>query len=308
MNNQVIIITGASSGFGRATAETLAQHGHTVYATVRDMTGKNQPVTRELQRTAQAEHTRLHVIELDVTNTESVERAVQTVVKDTGRLDVLVNNAGIFYAGITEGFTPEQAAIQFDVNVIGILRTMRAALPQFRRQGRGLIINIGSIVGRVTFPFFGLYGATKYALEALTEGYRYELSQLGIDVALLQPSAYPTAMYANMQGPGDASRVADYGEVAKIPGAMLEQFGKLLSAPSAPQAQEIADAIRHLIAQPAGSRPFRTVVGPDFGAETVNAQTAPVQAEVLKGLGLGHLDTLKIPVQMSCNQEDVPCH
>jgi NAD(P)-dependent dehydrogenase (short-subunit alcohol dehydrogenase family) len=295
MNNQVILITGASSGFGRVTAETLAHHGHTVYATVRDMTGKNQPVARELQRTAQAEHTRLHVIELDVTDTDSVERAVQTVVGETGRLDVLVNNAGTFYGGITEGFTPEQATAQFDVNVIGILRMMRAALPQFRKQGRGLIINIGSIVGRVSFPFFGLYGATKYALEALTEGYRYELSQLGIDVALLQPSAYPTALFARMQEPTDALRVGEYGELAKLPSAMLEQFGKLLSAPNAPKPQEVADAIRQLIAQPAGSRPFRTVVGPDFGAKTVNDQTAPVQAEVLKGLGLGHLDTLKIP-------------
>ena len=297
MNSQVIIITGASSGFGRVTAETLAHHGHTVYATVRDMTGKNQPVARELQRAAQAEHTRLHVIELDVTETDSVERAVQTVVSETGRLDVLVNNAGTFYGGITEGFTPEQATAQFDVNVIGILRTMRAALPQFRRQGSGLIINIGSIVGRVTFPFFGLYGATKYALEALTEGYRYELSQLGIDVALLQPSAYPTALFARMQGPADAPRVGEYGELAKLPSAMLEQFWKLLSAPNAPKPQEVADAISYLIAQAAGSRPFRTVVGPDFGAKTVNIQTAPVQAEVLKGLGLGHLDTLKIPRQ-----------
>ena len=294
MRNQVIIIMGASSGFGRATAETLAHHGHTVYATVRDIAGKNQPVARELWSAAQAGHTRLHVIELDVTDTDSVDRAVQTVVRETGRLDVLINNAGIFYAGITEGFTPEQAAAQFDVNVIGIVRTMRAVLPQFRRQGGGLIINIGSIVGRVTFPFFGLYGATKYALEALTEGYRYELSQLGIDVALLQPSAYPTAMFANMQGPVDASRVVEYGDVAKIPSAMFEQFGKMLSAPNAPNAQEVADAIGHLIAQPAGSRPFRTVVGADFGANTVNAQTAQVQAGVLKGLGLGHLDILKM--------------
>jgi NAD(P)-dependent dehydrogenase (short-subunit alcohol dehydrogenase family) len=308
MNNQVIIITGASSGFGRATAETLAHQGHTVYATVRDLKGKNQPVAQELRSAAQAGHTRLHVIELDVTSTDSVERAIQTVVRETGRLDVLVNNAGILYVGITEGFTPEQAAAQFDVNVIGILRTMRAALPQFRRQGSGLIINIGAIVGRVTFPFFGLYGATKYALEALTEGYRYELSQLGIDVALLQPSAYPTPMFANMQGPVDTVRVAEYGEVAKIPSAMLEQFGNMLSGPNAPNAQEVADAIGHLIAQPAGSRAFRTIVGADFGAKTVNAQTAPVQAEVLKGLGLGHLDTLKIPGLFRCNQEEVPCH
>jgi len=295
MNKQIVLITGASSGFGRVTAETLAQHGHTVYATVRDLTGKNQPVAGELQRASQAEHTRLHVIELDVTDTVSVERAVQTVVSEIGRLDVLINNAGSFYGGITEGFTPEQAMEQFDVNVIGILRTLRAALPQFRRQGSGLISNIGSIVGRITFPFFGLYGATKYALEALTEGYRYELSQLGIDVALLQPSAYPTALFAKMQGPTDARRVGEYGDVANLPSAILEQFGKLLSAPNAPNPQEVADAIRDLIAQPAGSRPFRTVVGPDFGVKTVNAQTALMQAAVLNGLGLGYLDTLKIP-------------
>jgi len=307
MNNQVIIITGASSGFGRATAETLEHQGHTVYATVRDLKGKNQPVVQELRSAAQAGHTRLHVIELDVTSTDSVERAIQTVVRETGRLDVLVNNAGILYVGITEGFTPEQAAAQFDVNVIGILRTMRAALPQFRQQGSGLIINIGAIVGRVTFPFFGLYGATKYALEALTEGYRYELSQLGIDVALLQPGPYPTPMFANMQGPVDTVRVAEYGDVAKIPSAMLEQFGNMLSGPKAPNAQDVADAIGQLIAQPAGSRPFRTIVGADFGAKAVNAQTAPVQAEALKGLGLGHLDTLKVAGLAQCNQEGAPC-
>jgi len=298
MKNQVIMITGASSGFGRTTAETLAHHGHTVYATLREMAGKNQAAARELQRAAEVDRTRLQVIELDVTNTDSVERAIQTVVRETGRLDVLINNAGAAYVGITEGFTPEQAAAQFDVNVIGIHRTTRAALPVFRRQGSGLIINIGSIIGRITFPFFGLYGATKYALEALTEGYRYELSQLGIDVVLVQPSAYPTAMFANMQAPADSARVTEYGDVAKIPGAMMENFGKMLSGPDAPKPQEIAGAIRSLIAQPAGTRAFRTVVGADFGANTINVHTAPVQAEVLKGLGLGHLDTLNIPAQL----------
>ena len=294
MKNQVIIITGASSGFGRTTAETLARHGHTVYATLRDMTGKNQAAARELQRAAEADRIDLRVIELDVTNTNSVERAIQTVVRETGRLDVLINNAGAAYVGVTEGFTPEQATAQFDVNVIGIHRTTRAALPVFRRQGNGLIINIGSIVGRITFPFFGLYGATKYALEALTEGYRYELSQLGIEVALVQPSAYPTAMFANMQGPADSACVTEYGDVAKIPGAMVENFGKMLSGPDAPKPQEIADAILSLITLPAGTRAFRTVVGTDFGAKTVNAQTAPVQAEVLKALGLEHLDAVKV--------------
>src|SRR5574340_557878 len=234
MKNQVIITTGASSSFGRVTAETLAHQGHTVYATVRDIKGRNQAVAGELQRAAQTGRTRLHVIELDVTDTNSVERAIQTVVTETGRLDGLINNADLFSMGITEGFTPEQAAAQFDVNVIGIHRTTRAALPVFRRRGSGLIINIGSIVGRITFPFFGLYGETKYAIKARTEGYRYELSQLGIDEALVQPSAYPTAMFTNMQGPADSACVTEYGDAAKIPGAMVENFGKMLSGPDAP--------------------------------------------------------------------------
>ena len=111
-----------------------------------------------------------------------------------GRIDVLINNAGIASAGVTEAFTPDQAKVVFNTNVVGVLRTSRAVLPAMRRQGDGLIINIGSILGRVTFPFFAIYGASKFTIEALTDSLRYEVSQLGIDVALVQPSAYPTSM------------------------------------------------------------------------------------------------------------------
>src|SRR6185369_7702056 len=117
---------------------------------------------------------------------------VENVLAEAGTIDVLVNNAGIGSAGVTEAFTAEQATAIFDTNVIGLLRATRAVLPSMRQQRDGLIINIGSILGRVTFPFFGIYGASKFAVEALTDGFRYELSQLGIDVVLVQPSAYPT--------------------------------------------------------------------------------------------------------------------
>src|SRR5262249_35003129 len=132
------------------------------------------------------------VVELDVSNDTSVDHAVEQVLVDAGRIDVLINNAGIASAGITEAFTADQAKMVFNTNIVGLLRTNRAVLPTMRARRNGLIINIGSILGRLTFPFFGIYGASKFAIEALTDSLRYEVSQLGIDVVLVQPSAYPT--------------------------------------------------------------------------------------------------------------------
>ena len=180
---KTILITGTSSGFGRDAAATLARAGHTVFASMRDIDGRNRPRAKALQ--AQG----LVVVELDVADDISVESAIGAILAKTGRIDVLINNAGIAAAGVSEAFTPDQAKIVFNTNVVGMLRTIRAVLPAMRRQGDGLIINIGSILGRVTFPFFGIYGASKFAVEALTESYRYELSQLGVDVVLVQPSA-----------------------------------------------------------------------------------------------------------------------
>ena len=208
------------------------------------------------------------------------------------RIDVLVNNAGIASAGVTEAFTAEQATAVFDTNVIGVLRTSRAVLPTMRKQHDGLIINVGSILGRVTFPFFGIYGASKFAVEALTDSLRYEVSQLGIDVTLVQPSAYPTQMYASVQLPAESGRAAEYGAVGEIPGAMFAHFMTLFKAADAPNPHDIAEAIAKLVAQPKGSRPARTVVGAAFGADQVNEQTAPVQAKVIEALGLGHLSKL----------------
>ena len=195
---KTILITGASTGFGRDTAETLSRAGHKVLASMRDPEGKDRTHANALRGQ------NIEVVELDVTDSKSVERTVAAVIAKAGRIDVLVNNAGVAAAGVSEAFTPEQAAALFDVNVIGLLRVTHAVLPHLRRQNDGLIINIGSILGRVTFPFFGLYGASKFAVEALTESFRYEVSQLGIDVALVQPSAYPTQMYASAAQPADS--------------------------------------------------------------------------------------------------------
>ena len=234
----------------------------------------------------------IEVVELDVSSDASVDRAVKEVLARDGRIDVLINNAGIASAGITEAFTPDQAKAVFNTNVVGVLRTIRAVLPAMRKQREGLIVNIGAIVGRITFPFFGIYGASKFAIEALTDSLRYELSQLGIDVVLVQPSAYPTRMYDNVQQPADTDRTAAYGAVGDIPGAMFKHFMTTFRALDAPNPHDVAEAIASLVVQPKGRRPARTVVGAAFGADAVNAQTAPVQAKVVEALGLGHLAKL----------------
>jgi NAD(P)-dependent dehydrogenase (short-subunit alcohol dehydrogenase family) len=281
--SKTILITGASTGFGRDTAETLARAGHTVFASMRDPQAKNRKHSEALRKQG------IEVVELDVSSDDSVERAVKEVLARARRIDVLVNNAGIASAGITEAFTPDQAKAVFNTNVVGLLRTIRAVLPVMRGQRDGLIINIGSILGRVTFPFFGIYGASKFAVEALTDSLRYEVSQLGIDVALVQPSAYPTAMYTNVQQPADTDRAVAYGAVGDIPAAMFKHFMTTFQAADAPNPHDVAEAIAKLVAQPKGRRPARTVVGAAFGSDTVNEQTAPIQAHVVEALGLGHL-------------------
>jgi NAD(P)-dependent dehydrogenase (short-subunit alcohol dehydrogenase family) len=281
--SKIVLITGAGTGFGRDTAQTLARAGHTVFASMRDPHGKNKKHAEELRKQG------IEVVELDVSSDASVDQGVQEVLNRAKRIDVLVNNAGILSAGVTEAFTPDQAKIVFNTNVVGVLRTTRAVLATMRGQRAGLIVNVGSILGRVTFPFFGIYGASKFAVEALTDSLRYEVSQLGIDVVLVQPSAYPTPLYENIQLPADTDRVAAYGAVGEIPGAIFKHFMTAFQAADAPNPHDVAEAIARLVAQPKGSRPARTVVGAAFGADTVNAQTAPVQAQVVDALGLGHL-------------------
>ena len=286
-SSKTILITGASTGFGRDTAETLTREGHRVFASFRDIAGRNKSHADALWGKD------IHVVELDVSNNKSVESAVSTVLSQAERIDVLVNNAGIASAGVSEAFTPEQVRDLFEVNVFGIQRVLRAVLPTLRKQGDGLVINVGSILGRVTFPFFGLYGASKYAVEALTDSYRYELSQLGVDVVLVQPSAYPTSMYANAQQPSDTACGEAYGEIGAIPGKMFATFTEIFQSKNAPNPHDVPAAIAKLVSQAKGSRPARLVVGEPYGSDVVNRLTEPVQAQVIEGLGLGQLAKLR---------------
>ncbi len=256
---QTILVTGSTSGFGRLTVETLARQGYIVFAGMRAAAGKNAPAAEELRALAEQEHLALHIVEIDITDDASVEQAIASIIGITGRLDVVVNNAGVSFSGPLEAFTMEQVQQQFDTNVFSVLRVNRAALPHMRRQGSGLLLQIGSIAGRLALPFIGLYGATKFALEGLTESYRYELAPFGIDAAIIEPGTYPTPISAKRQIAADSERAALYQ--AAIAEFMTPFYAENRSA-TPPDPQEVADAVASVIAQPAGERPLHTVVAP----------------------------------------------
>jgi NAD(P)-dependent dehydrogenase (short-subunit alcohol dehydrogenase family) len=287
--SKTILITGTSNGFGKDAAITLAKAGHHVFASMRAVAGRNKAAADELKALG------IDVVELDVTDDASVDAAFKAVHDKTGgKLDVVINNAGVFAQGLSETFAPDQVRAMFDVNVIGIQRVTRAALPEMRKRKSGLIVNIGSILGRVTIPFMGLYGASKFAVEAVTESYRYELSQLGIDVVLVQPSAYPTNLYAALLQAQDPARADGYGEIAKLPGAFVEFLGSVFSGENPPDSHDVAEALVTLIATPAGQRAERVIVGAPYGSDAVNAAVKPIQAGMIEAIGFDGLTKLQV--------------
>src|ERR1700733_4348819 len=178
--NQVVLVTGASTGFGRLFTETLARNGYTVFATMRDPKAKNAKNAAEIEAIAKKESLPIHILELDVTKEDSVNKAISAAVDRAGRLDVVINNAGFPIIGLLETIPVDQAQSQVDTNFLVCVRVDRAALPQMRKQKSGLLLHISSGAGRLVFPTFGLYCASKFALEAFSEAYNYELAGQGI--------------------------------------------------------------------------------------------------------------------------------
>ncbi len=287
---KIILITGCSSGFGRLSAQTLARQGHGVYAGMRDLDGRNKGVAAALRSMAADEGLDLQVIELDVTRGASINTAVAAVVADRGRIDVLVNNAGVMNVGITEGFTPEQIRQQMEVNYLGPLVLDRAVIPHMRRQQSGLLIHVSSLAGRLVFPYFGIYCASKFALEAVAEAYRYELSSQGIDSVIVEPGPFATALISTSPKPEDQARLAEYGEVAQVPDKMLASFEEFYKTADAVDPQVVADDIATLVAMPHEARPLRTVSGLDYGVRELNAMVAPLQHGLLEALGMAGMD------------------
>jgi NAD(P)-dependent dehydrogenase (short-subunit alcohol dehydrogenase family) len=289
----VVLISGASSGFGLLTAKTLALAGHRVFAGVRVGAGRPPLDANPLHRWAADGGYPLQVVPLDVTDAASVNIAVDAVLAQAGRLDVLVNNAGVAAAGLLEAFSVDTVARLFDVNVYGPLRLMRAALPHFRAAGGGLVIQLSSTDGREIMPFLGPYNATKFALEALSDAYRYEVSSFGVEITLLQPGTFPTtAILANCVLPDDAARADAYGALADAPGQLFRGLGEMIAAGAAPDPQRVADTVRGVIEALPGTRPRRIVVDPSGfdGAARINRVADEVQADLLARFGLSHLD------------------
>jgi NAD(P)-dependent dehydrogenase (short-subunit alcohol dehydrogenase family) len=288
MSNKVVVVTGASSGFGKLTVLELARQGHTVVATMRDVEGRNSRVRDALAETAKAEGNPLQVLEMDVTDDASVRSTIDDVVARHGRIDVLVNNAGLMPIGVTEGYTIADVERLFAVNVFGAVRTNRAVLPHMRAAGGGLLVQVTSLMGRFVIPFFGIYAASKFALEALAETYRYELSSFGIDSVIVEPGPFPSNLIASSPQPSDADVLASYGQVAEIPGQIKDNADKAYDPANPPRPQLVADAIARLVGA-TERRPLRTVVMPegmDFGVDRINRAVAPIQNDILTMMGM----------------------
>jgi len=283
---ETVLITGSSSGFGRLITETLIKEGHTVFATMIGLETFSAQAVVELRALAEQNPGTVHVIELDVTDDTSVEQAVAEALALESRIDVVINNAGIGSTGWTEAFPPAQFEKMLAVNVVGVQRVMRAVLPHMRVHKAGLIINISSIQGRVVFPYSGAYTATKFAVEGLSESYRYELRPLGIDVCVVQPGGFRTAFEAVQRGPADEERTASYGELAEAPYQVWGQPGE--DKDFLPHPQPVPDAILALIRQPNGQRHLRTTVDPLLGGEEpgmINEAAERAQAQLAEKLG-----------------------
>ncbi len=280
--SQVVLVTGSSSGFGRLIALALARRGYRVFGSMRESTGRNAAASGEFRAVAEREGLALEPLELDVTSDASVEDAVRAVLERAGRIDILVNNAGIACLGVAEAFTLAQARRIFEVNFFGVARMNRAVLPQMRRQRSGLLVHISSGSGRGVLPAMGFYTASKFALEALAETFRYELAALGIDSIIVEPGPYSTPILERFEEPADQARAAAYSAIAEVP---KKVHGLLTSAPGDPQ--EVAEAVVRLIETPAGERPLRTVLGELAQALVpLNEFAAQLQRGIFEATGL----------------------
>ena len=281
-SKQVVLITGSSTGFGRLFANTLARKGHTVFATMRDPGGRNAKNASEIRTLAEKDSLPIYVLEMDVTDDASVERAVDAAVAKAGRIDVAINNAGYYLSGLEEAVTTEQAQRLMDTNFLGPVRVNRAVLPHMRRQRGGVLMHISSGAGRVVLPSVGFYCASKFALEALAEAYSYELAGQGIESVIVEPGQYETPIFGSTVKAADEARTNTYGAVKEIPA----KINAALSS-TAGNAQEVADTVLRIVETPAGERQLRYFVSPqNFGVEEINALSKQVQASVIEAFGL----------------------
>lgn len=246
---EVALVTGASSGMGKAIAEALAGQGYKVYGTSH-YPAKAGEVVPGSNRAGGF----IKMIQLDVCSEESVDRAVGYVEQEEGRLDILINCAGFALAGAVEDTTDGEALMEFNTNFFGVHRMCRRAAPVMRQQGSGLIVNIGSVAGLITVPFQSFYSASKYALEAMTEGLRMELKPFGINVVMVDPGDTNTGFTANRVFTKASANSIYKPTFDKSVGQMIKD------EQSGPPPDNVARAVLKLVAS--SDPPVRVVIGP----------------------------------------------
>jgi NAD(P)-dependent dehydrogenase (short-subunit alcohol dehydrogenase family) len=292
---KIIIITGASSGFGALTARALAKAGHTVYASMRETKGRNLPQVEEAKKFAKDNDVDLRAIELDVSSQESCDAAIHDIITTNGRLDVVIHNAGHMVFGPAEAFTPEQLAELYDVNVLSTQRVNRAALPHLRRQGKGLVVWVSSSSSAGgTPPYLAPYFAAKAGMDALAVIYARELTRWGIETSIIVPGAFTggTNHFAHAGSPADQARAAEYeaGPYKGFADDVLKGFSSIV--PPDASVEGVAEAIVKVVDAPFGKRPFRVHYDPtQDGAEVVNMVSDRVRAELLRRIGLSDVLT-----------------
>ncbi|TSJ64103.1 SDR family oxidoreductase [Starkeya sp. 3C] len=298
-DRKIVLITGASSGFGRLTAEALARDGHTVYASMRDIAGRNAGTAETFARLAGESGADLRAVELDVQSQPSVDAAVARVIAEAGRIDVLVHNAGHMAFGPAEAFTPEQYAQLYDSNVLGTQRVNRAVLPHLRARRRGLLVWVSSSSSAGgTPPYLAPYFAAKAAMDAIAVQYARELSRWGIETSIVVPGAFTsgTHHFAHAGSPADEAVAGEYeaGPYAGFGAQVQKAFAEIV--PPDADVSAVAEAIVRVVDAPFGQRPFRVHIDPaQDGADVGFAVLDRLRAEMLRRVGLSDLLTPAMP-------------
>ena len=283
-----ILITGCSSGFGRLGAEHYARLGAKVFATMRNLP---RPEAAELEALAKSDNLDITVLEIDITKDAQVQAGVAAALKGAGgKLDVLINNAGMSIAGPIEGQDMEATQLIFDTNVFGAQRMARAVLPSMRANKSGYIFNVSSQLGRVIIPGFGQYSPTKFALEAMSEQMAYEVAPFDIDVTIIQPGGYPTKIWFNQNAPSAALKARMTDDVINAYPHFTAGMGKREAGGGAADPMDIPRAISAAISHPQGARPLRIALHPKARPqEAVNKTSKEVQLAVLGDSLMGPL-------------------
>ena len=291
--SKVILVTGASSGFGRLTSEALAKAGHTVYASMRETTGRNAPEVEKIAAFSKDHGLDLRTVELDVLSDKSIAAAVTQIIAATGRIDVLIHNAGHMVFGPAEAFTPEQFAELYDVNVLSTQRVNRAVLPQLRKQKQGLVVWISSSSSAGgTPPYLAPYFAAKAAMDSTAVIYARELARWGIETSIIVPGAFTggTNHFAHSGRPADTARAAEYeaGPYAGFGDQVQKAFAAIVPADA--DASAVCDAIVKVVDTPFGKRPFRVHIDPtQDGADVGFTVLDRLRSEMLHRVGLSDL-------------------